>query len=153
MNQPTFQLQLTHPKAKIQRATPLSAGYDLFAAIDEPVTVLAGSAPVLVSTGIKACSFRGDVAAIILPRSGLGHKKGLVLGNTLGLIDGDYQGVWYASAYLRPGNLPEFVINPGDPLCQCIFVPVLHPIMQEVTEFVATDRGEGGFGSTMQGAV
>lgn len=145
----------------------MSAGYDLIACIDEPMVIKHGDKAVLVPTGLAMFINDGSVAGVILPRSGLGHKQGLVLGNTLGLMDGDYQNQWYVSVWnrgngrdpnsieskygqpLKHGDYPDIVINPGDRIAQCIFIPVLHPVFVEVEEFSEeTERGIGGFGST-----
>lgn len=144
-----IQMKKLHPLATTPaRMTPLSAGYDLMACIDTPVTIRRDEKATLIPTGLALFSNNGDVAGLLLPRSGLGHKQGLVLGNLLGLIDGDYQNQWYVSAWNR-GQQEEIVINPGDRIAQAIFVPVLHPEFIEVAEFDATsDRGLGGFGST-----
>lgn len=126
----------------------MSAGYDLIACIDEPLVVKYGDKAVLIPTGLAMFINDGSVAGIILPRSGLGHKQGLVLGNTLGLIDGDYQNQWMVSAWNR-GQQHEVTINPGDRIAQAVFVPVIHPEFITVSEFSEeTERGLGGFGST-----
>lgn len=147
----TVQLKKLHKLAQIpQRATPMSAGYDMIACIDEPIVIKKSDKAILVPTGLGMFINSGDVAGILLPRSGLGHKQGLILGNTLGLIDGDYQNQWFVSAWNR-GQQDEIVINPGDRMAQAIFVPVLHPVFLDVEdgEFsTETERGQGGFGST-----
>lgn len=130
------------------RGTPMSAGYDLIAAINNPVKIRKGEAATLIPTGVAIYIADACVMGLILPRSGLGHKQGLVLGNTAGVIDGDYQNQWYVSAWNR-GQQDEVVINPGDRIAQVVFVPVLHPVFHLVDEFgVQTKRGQGGFGST-----
>lgn len=133
----------------LKRGTQESAGYDLICATDEPVSIRNGEPATLIPTGF-ACDISngGNIAGLILPRSGLGHKQGLVLGNSIGLIDGDYQNQWFISAWNR-GQQDEIVIKPGDRIAQVIFVPVYHPDFLFVDEFVSvTERGQGGFGST-----
>ena len=145
----TAQMKILHPLAtRPERGSPLAAGYDIRAAIDKPISVRAGDKATLIPTGLALFTNRGDVAGIILPRSSLGHKHGLVLGNTLGLIDGDYQNQWFVSAWNR-GQEDEIIISPGDRIAQVIFVPVIHPSFVQTDEFtVETERGQGGFGST-----
>lgn len=130
-------------------ATPNAAGYDVFAHINAPITVYAERPPVLIPTGLYMQPEHGNMAGLILPRSSLGHKQGLILGNTAGLIDADYQGQWMVSAYLRVGNVQSFTIHPGDRIAQILFIPVLHPTFIRVESLPGeTHRGEGGFGST-----
>lgn len=145
----SFQVKILHPLAAVpQRATPMSAGYDLIAAIDAPISIRAGEKATLIPTGLAIYQGTGEVAGLILPRSGLGHKQGLVLGNTLGLVDGDYQNQWFVSAWNR-GQQDEIVIKPGERIAQALFVPVIHPFFTVVDEFSdVTERGQGGFGST-----
>ena len=132
----------------MKRGTPMAAGYDIIAAIDRTISIRTGEPSILIPTGLACCTNSQHVAGLILPRSGLGHKQGLVLGNTLGLIDGDYQNEWFVSAWSR-GQRDEIIINPGDRICQAIFVPVLHPEFAIVEEFSEqTERGLGGFGHT-----
>lgn len=126
-------------------ATPGAAGMDLRACIDAPLTLAAGETQ-LIPTGIAIHIGDPDVAAIILPRSGLGHKHGIVLGNLVGLIDSDYQGPLMVSAWNR-GTEP-FVLNPMDRLAQLVVVPVQQVEFDIVDEFEDSSRGEGGFGST-----
>lgn len=151
-----LQIKVLDPRAAIPaRGTPMSAGYDLIACIPERLTLKYGEKSVLIPTGLAMFIDSPDIAGILLPRSGLGHKSGLMLGNTLGLIDGDYQNQWFVSAWNRGnganpwGHYPDVVINPGDRIAQVIFVPVLHPSFVQTEEFsVTTERGLGGFGST-----
>lgn len=126
-------------------ATDGSGAMDLRAAVDEPLT-LAPGASALVPSGIAI--HVGDPAwcALILPRSGLGHKHGLVLGNLVGLIDADYQGPLMISCWNRSSE--PFTISPGDRVAQLLLVPVGHARMQRVETFAPSVRGEGGFGST-----
>lgn len=126
-------------------ATPGSAGLDLRALLDEPVTIAPGET-VLVRTGLAIHIGNPGYAAMILPRSGLGHKKGIVLGNLVGLIDSDYQGELMISTWNR-GSEP-FVLNPMERLAQLVIVPVMQPEFRLVDSFEASERGTGGFGST-----
>ena len=126
-------------------ATPGSAGLDLRACLDAPLT-LAPNAWQLVPTGMAIHLADPGLAAMILPRSGLGHKHGIVLGNLVGLIDSDYQGQIFVSTWNR-GSTP-FVLNPLERLAQLVVVPVVQVAFNVVDEFEASDRGEGGFGST-----
>lgn len=143
------------PRASLNRATDGSAGYDLVACIDAPIVLEYGQPAKLISTGLKIHIESQNVVGLIFPRSGLGHKSGLVLGNAIGVIDSDYFGVWYVSAWNRgagmdaDGNHPSITINPGDRIAQVVFAPVIHPVFVEVEEFGnGSGRGEGGFGST-----
>lgn len=126
-------------------ATPGSAGLDLRALLDEPVTIAPGETR-LVRTGLAIHIANPGFAALILPRSGLGHKKGIVLGNLVGLIDSDYQGELMISTWNR-GSEP-FTLEPFERLAQLVVVPVVQPKFRVVDEFDASERGEGGFGST-----
>ena len=126
-------------------ATPGSAGLDLRACIDEPIT-LGANAWRLVPTGISIWLKDPGYAALILPRSGLGHKHGIVLGNLVGLIDSDYQGQLMVSAWNRSDV--EFTLQPMERLAQLVIVPVAQAQFNIVDEFPATRRGEGGYGST-----
>ena len=129
-------------------ATPGSAGLDLRACLDAPLT-LAPNAWQLVPTGMAIFLEDPAFAALILPRSGLGHKHGIVLGNLVGLIDSDYQGQLMVSAWNRSGT--EFTIQPMERIAQLVIVPVVQAQFNVVTEFPATQRGEGGYGSTGKG--
>ena len=126
-------------------ATPGSAGLDLRACLDAPVT-LEPNAWQLVDTGIAIHLADPAYAALILPRSGLGHKHGIVLGNLVGLIDSDYQGELKISAWNRSDT--PFVLQPMERLAQLVIVPVVQAQFRVVTEFAASQRGEGGYGST-----
>jgi dUTP pyrophosphatase len=128
-------------------ATPGSAGMDLRACVDAPLPLAPGDTH-LVSTGIAIHVADPGYAAIILPRSGLGHKHGIVLGNLIGLIDSDYQGPLMVSCWNR-GREP-FVLQPLDRLAQLVIVPVARAAFRVVHAFDATARAEGGFGSTGQ---
>jgi dUTP pyrophosphatase len=128
----------------------MAAGIDLHACIEAPLSLAPQSAAVLVSAGFAMHIADPNVAAIIVPRSGLGHRHGLVVGNLVGVIDADYLGPIMVSAWNRsaPGG-PPIVINPGDRIAQMLFVPILRPQFTLVEAFASvTARGEGGFGST-----
>ena len=126
-------------------ATPGSAGLDLRACIDAPLTLQA-NAWQLVPTGIAIHLDDAGYAALILPRSGLGHKHGIVLGNLVGLIDSDYQGQLMVSAWNRSDV--AFTIAPMERIAQLVIVPVLQAQLNVVSEFPVSQRGEGGYGST-----
>ena len=124
-----------------------AAALDLHACVDAPLTIQPGDPPALISAGFALHMANPNVAALLLPRSGLGHKQGLVLGNLVGLIDSDYTGPVMVSAWNR-GTAPV-TLNPGDRFAQLMFVPVLRPTLVEVDNFsAASTRGAGGFGST-----
>lgn len=124
-------------------ATTGSAGLDLRAMISEPLTVKAGET-VLIPTGISIYIADPNLAAVILPRSGLGHKNGIVLGNLVGLIDSDYQGPLMVSLWNR--SKEDFTANVGDRIAQLVFVPIVQASFNIVQDFAQTERGEGGFG-------
>jgi len=126
-------------------ATPGSAGLDLRACLAAPLQVMPGQTT-LVPTGMAIHLADPGLAAMILPRSGLGHKHGIVLGNLVGLIDSDYQGELMVSVWNRGSD--GFTLNPLDRIAQLIIVPVLQVGFNLVEEFDVSDRGEGGFGST-----
>ncbi len=126
-------------------ATPGSAGLDLRACLDAPL-VLAPNAWQLVPTGMAIHLADPHYAALILPRSGLGHKHGIVLGNLVGLIDSDYQGQLMVSAWNRSPT--SFTIDPMERIAQLVIVPVVQAQFNLVSDFVASHRGEGGYGST-----
>jgi len=126
-------------------ATDGSAGLDMRACIDEPLTVNPGETH-LVPTGLAIHIANPTLAAVLLPRSGLGHKHGLVLGNLTGLIDSDYQGQVFISCWNRGSN--AYQIDPGERIAQMVFVPVEQVKFQVVTEFGESERGDGGFGHT-----
>jgi len=173
---PPIQIKVLDKRAVLpKRGTPLSAGFDLVACNEDPIYLRNDGKAVLVPTGlaiyIKFMNLAGlilprsglghkqglvlgnsvkfmNLAGLILPRSGLGHKQGLVLGNSVGLIDADYQDQWYVSAWNR-GQQETITINPGERIAQLLFVPVVHPDFVVVDAFDAeTERGLGGFGST-----
>ncbi len=129
-------------------ATPGSAGLDLRACIDAALVIEPGQT-VLIPTGLAIHIGDPGRAAMILPRSGLGHKHGIVLGNLVGLIDSDYQGPLMVSCWNR--GHAAFTVQPLDRVAQLVIVPVVQAGFRVVTEFGASDRGAGGFGSTGQG--
>ncbi|MGL4431865.1 MAG: dUTP diphosphatase [Plesiomonas shigelloides] len=126
-------------------ATEGSAGLDLRACLDDAITLEPGNT-VLVPTGLAIHIGDPSLAAVILPRSGLGHKHGVVLGNLIGLIDSDYQGQLMVSVWNR--GQQTFVIEPGERLAQLVFVPVVQAEFNLVTDFAESERGAGGFGHT-----
>jgi dUTP pyrophosphatase len=126
-------------------STPGSAGMDLRACLDESLN-LAPAETSLIPTGIAIFVADPGYAALILPRSGLGHKHGIVLGNLVGLIDSDYQGELMISAWNRGAS--NFTIEPGDRIAQLVVVPVQQVEFSVVSDFLSTDRGTGGFGSS-----
>lgn len=126
-------------------ATPGAAGIDLRACIDAPLELAPGQTE-LVPTGMAIHIGQSDLAAMILPRSGLGHKHGIVLGNLVGLIDSDYQGQLFVSMWNRGNH--AFVVKPLERIAQLVIVPVVQVAFNVVEEFSASERGVGGFGST-----
>jgi len=144
----TVELKILNPKVGNEiplpsYATDGSAGVDLRACIDESLTLEPGQTE-LIPTGIAIHMKSKDLAATILPRSGLGHKHGIVLGNLVGLIDSDYQGQLFISCWNR--GTDSFTIEPADRIAQFMFVPVVQAQFEIVEEFEQSDRGEGGFG-------
>jgi dUTP pyrophosphatase len=126
-------------------ATPGSAGLDLRACIEHVLTLEPGKTE-LIPTGMEIHLADPNYAALILPRSGLGHKHGIVLGNLVGLIDSDYQGQLLVSCWNR--GRETFILNPLERIAQLVIVPVLQASFDVVDDFSASERGEGGFGST-----
>ena len=126
-------------------ATPGSAGLDLRACVDSPLVLEPGQSA-LVPTGLSIHIGDPGLAAMILPRSGLGHKHGIVLGNLVGLIDSDYQGPLMVSVWNRGQQV--FTVQPMERIAQMVIVPVVQAAFRRVDEFEASARGEGGFGST-----
>jgi dUTP pyrophosphatase len=134
-----------------QYQTELAAAIDLFACIEAPLEIHAQAAAQLIPSGIALHMNTPDLCAVILPRSGLGHKKGLVLGNSVGLIDADYTAQCFISVWNRnPLTQTEpIVIQPGERIAQMMFLPVVRPTFQVVKAFSQqSQRGSGGFGST-----
>jgi dUTP pyrophosphatase len=130
-------------------ATTGSAGIDLRAMIEESIVLFPGET-ILIPSGIAVHIEDSDYAAIVLPRSGLGHKKGIILGNSVGLIDSDYQGEIMISCWNRnnPGTANPYKIEPGERIAQLVFIPVKQVQFEVVKEFIQTDRGDSGFGSS-----
>jgi dUTP pyrophosphatase len=126
-------------------ATLGSAGLDLRACLDAPLELIPGAAQ-LLPTGLAIWVEDPGLAAVILPRSGLGHKHGIVLGNLVGLIDSDYQGQLMVSCWNRGST--AYVVQPGERIAQLVVVPVVQVELEVVEDFAATTRGEGGFGSS-----
>ncbi len=144
----TIDVKILHPRMKDQLpsyATPGSAGLDLRACIDAPITIEPGTTH-LIPTGLAIHIADPAYAALILPRSGLGHKHGIVLGNLVGLIDSDYQGELMVSTWNR--GQTAFVLNPLERLAQLVIVPVAQVGFNLVDDFTSSQRGAGGFGST-----
>jgi deoxyuridine 5'-triphosphate nucleotidohydrolase len=126
-------------------ATDGAAGMDMRACIDAPLVITPGETR-LIPTGLAIHIQEPGLAAMLLPRSGLGHKHGIVLGNLVGLIDSDYQGQVFVSCWNRGGE--TFTIQPGERIAQMVIVPVVHADFEVVEEFAASSRGAGGFGHT-----
>ncbi|WP_449040605.1 dUTP diphosphatase [Paracoccus sp. (in: a-proteobacteria)] len=132
--------------------TPMAAALDLFACIDAELTLDPGAPAQLIPSGIALHMADAHLAALVLPRSGLGHRKGLVLGNAVGLIDADYTDQLLVSAWNRnPPGGPAIVIQPGERIAQLLFVPVVRPQLAEVAAFSRPSQRQGGFGSTGSG--
>ncbi|HEY3181023.1 MAG TPA: dUTP diphosphatase [Casimicrobiaceae bacterium] len=148
MQKPTIELKILDDRIRQHLpayATSGSAGMDLRACIGESLTVAPGDT-VLVPTGVAIHIVDPGLAAVILPRSGLGHKHGIVLGNLVGLIDSDYQGPLMVSCWNR-GREP-YTLNPLDRLAQLVIVPVVQANFEVVVDFEKSERGHGGFGSS-----
>ena len=128
-----------------QYATTGSAGLDMRACIDAPITLKSGESA-LIPTGLAIHLTDPNMAAVLLPRSGLGHKNGIVLGNLVGLIDSDYQGEVKVSLWNRSNT--DFVIEPFARIAQMVIIPVIQAAFEVVDKFDASERGAGGFGST-----
>ena len=144
----TIDVRVLDPRLASQMphyATPGAAGLDLRAAIDAPLVLQPGQSE-LIATGLSIHIGDPALAALILPRSGLGHKHGIVLGNLVGLIDSDYQGPLMVSCWNRGAE--PFTVQPLDRIAQLVIVPVVQAAFRVVDAFEATHRGEGGFGST-----
>lgn len=147
---PCLPVQLKVLDARMGKEFPLpryetaeAAGLDLRACIEQSLTIHPGETH-LIPTGIAIYIENPTMAAVILPRSGLGHKHGLVLGNLVGLIDADYQGPLMVSCWNRGQS--AYTIEPGDRIAQLVFLPIVRTQFKVVTEFATTDRGSGGFG-------
>lgn len=151
MSKQTVQLKIVRPQMqeRLPRyATPGSAGLDLHACIEREL-ILQPDQTELIPTGIAIHLADANLAAMILPRSGLGHKHGIVLGNLVGLIDSDYQGELMVSVWNRGQSV--FTVQPFERIAQMVIVPVVQAAFEVVSDFAASERGEGGFGSTGRG--
>ncbi len=151
MSKQTVQLKIVRPQMqeRLPRyATPGSAGLDLHACIERELILQPGQTE-LIPTGIAIHLADANLAAMILPRSGLGHKHGIVLGNLVGLIDSDYQGELMVSVWNRGQSV--FTVQPFERIAQMVIVPVVQAAFEVVSDFAASERGEGGFGSTGRG--
>ena len=151
MSKQTVQLKIVRPQMqeRLPRyATPGSAGLDLHACIERELILQPGQTE-LIPTGIAIHLADANLAAMILPRSGLGHKHGIVLGNLVGLIDSDYQGELMVSVWNRGQSV--FTVQPFERIAQMVSVPVVQAAFEIVGDFAASERGEGGFGSTGRG--
>ncbi len=151
MSKRTVQLKIVRPQMqeRLPRyATPGSAGLDLHACIERELILQPGQTE-LIPTGIAIHLADANLAAMILPRSGLGHKHGIVLGNLVGLIDSDYQGELMVSVWNRGQS--AFTVQPFERIAQMVIVPVVQAAFEVVSDFAASERGEGGFGSTGRG--
>jgi dUTP pyrophosphatase len=156
MNEPRPQIELKILDPRLHHwglpdyQTAMSAGIDMYACIEAPMVIQPQAAAVLIPSGIALLMNDPHMVGFLLARSGLGHKKGLVLSQAVGTIDADYTAQIYMSVWLRnpPGSEPV-TISPGDRIAQLVFLPILRPSFSVVDEFSqATERGEGGFGST-----
>jgi len=148
---PVIDLKILDPRVADQLpayATPGSAGLDLRACLESPLVLEPGQTT-LIPTGLAIHIEDPGLAAMILPRSGLGHKHGIVLGNLVGLIDSDYQGPLMVSCWNR--GQAAFTVQPFERIAQLVIVPVVQATFKLVTEFAESDRGAGGFGSTGRG--
>lgn len=139
--------RLSDPALMPQYATPGAAGLDLRACLDAPLTLQPGQTA-LISSGIAIHLNNPGLAAMLLPRSGLGHKHGIVLGNSVGLIDSDYQGLIKVSCWNR--SSAAYTILPMDRFAQLVIVPIFQAAFEVVSSFESSERGEGGFGSSGQ---
>lgn len=156
MDQPTLQVEVKVLDHRLQDwgvpsyQSTMAAGIDLFACLDAAVILPSGAPASLIPSGIAIHIGDPLIAAVIVPRSGLGHKKGLVLGNLVGVVDADYTGQIFISAWNRNAAGSEAInIEPGERIAQMLFVPIVRPRFNIVTEFSSTtERGPGGFGST-----
>lgn len=139
-------LPFLNPEMKTPKlATEGSAGLDIQANIAEPLLLKAGET-VLVPSGFKIHIGNPAFAGLLFPRSGLGHKHGIVLGNLTGIIDSDYQGELKVSLWNRGAS--DYIVQPGERIAQLLLMPVVQPVLQLVSAFSASTRGEGGFGSS-----
>lgn len=154
---PTFEVVVLDDRIRAwglpRYQSEMAAAIDLFACIDRPLALEPQSPARLVSSGVAVHIADPSVAGLIVPRSGAGHRTGLVMGNSVGVVDADYTGPVMISVWNRnaPGSAPV-VVNPGDRIAQMLFVPVVRPVLRVVEAFSrGTARGAGGFGSTGMG--
>ncbi len=151
---PAFEMMVLDPRVHewgLPRfQTEMSAGIDLYACVNESVELQPQANPILIPSGIAILMNDPNMVAFLLARSGLGHKKGLILGQSVGTIDADYADQIFISAWLRnPPGTASLIINPGDRIAQLVFLPIVRPTFRVVDTFSAsTGRGRGGFGST-----
>jgi dUTP pyrophosphatase len=156
MNSPTREVEVKVLDRRLEEwglpryQSEMAAAIDLFACVDGPVELMPGAPAAMIPSGLAVHIGDPGIAAIVLPRSGLGHKKGLVLGNLIGLVDADYTGPVLISAWNRSGpSTQPIIILPGERIAQLMFVPVVRPKLEIVSDFTrTTKRGSGGFGST-----
>lgn len=151
---PTFEVKILDERIRAwglpRYQSAMAAAIDLFACVDQPLALAPQSPAQLIPSGLAIHIGDPSVAGLIVPRSGTGHRTGLVMGNSVGVLDADYTGPVLISAWNRnaPGSTPV-VVNPGDRIAQLVFVPVVRPVLRVVEEFSrSTARGGGGFGST-----
>ncbi len=151
---PTIELRVLDARLHVwglpSHQTDMAAAVDLVACLDAPLALEAGGPAVLIASGLSMLIGDPHITALIVPRSGMGHKRGLVLGNSVGVIDADYAGPVLISAWNRnaPGT-PPIVVSPGERIAQMLFVPILRPRFTVIDSFSRqTGRGAGGFGST-----
>lgn len=150
---PAVELKLLDPRLREwglpSYQTPMAAALDLHACLDAPLVLHPQAPAELVPSGLALHMADPHLAALILPRSGLGHRRGLVMGNAVGLIDADYTGQVFISAWNRnPAGSEPILIEPGERIAQMLFVPVIRPALVEVAEFARESDRMGGFGST-----
>ena len=148
MRQPVIDVKLLDSRLSVHHlgyATSGSAGLDLFACIEQPLDIQPDTSH-LVPTGIAIHLKDPNLAAVVLPRSGLGHRHGIVLGNLVGLIDSDYQGQIFVSLWNR--SRTAFTLQPLERMAQLVIIPILRPSFHVVDTFAPSERGAGGFGST-----
>ncbi|MDZ7858534.1 dUTP diphosphatase [Sphaerotilus sp.] len=158
MSGPDVEVQVLDPRLQAwglpRYQSEQAAGIDLIACLDAPLEVFPQAQAQLVPTGLALHMNDAGFCALIVPRSGLGHKKGLVLGNSIGVIDADYMAQCFVSVWNRNPTGEPIVIQPGDRIAQMLFVPILRPRLVLVDEFSASsERGMGGFGSTGVGST
>lgn len=158
MSGPDVEVKVLDPRLQVwglpRYQSEQAAGIDLIACLDAPLEIFPQAQAQLVPTGLALHMNSAGFCALIVPRSGLGHKKGLVLGNSVGVIDADYMAQCFVSVWNRNPTGEPIVIQPGDRIAQMLFVPILRPRLVLVDEFSASsERGVGGFGSTGVGST